>query len=201
LRFVNKQLFVETRNLELRYNELEFLLPDQASFFLQRCESSVLGHLRILTVHHVKKWAFTLTEKATMDSIITFCKRFPKALVKARIIAASPNEPFSLFSMCKVERLARGTHTLLEIMNPNATWQSKEAATHSVFVHPNTHLYRDIPESDNFRLFPMDMVFNEADFKDEYDMFVNYFRRQHFYTATGVEGMIKAMKYVMEHGV
>jgi hypothetical protein len=198
LRFVNKQLFVETRSLELRYNDMDFILPEYASFFLQHCESAILGDLRILTIHHVKEWATDVTTKATMQPVLTFCKKFPKALVKARLTAISPNHPGSIYTICATEYAVRGTCTFIDMMLPEATREKKVAFCCNYLS--KWKLYRSTQEIVNFRIFLRDETFDETKLEQKYEQAKTH-PQECLYAAGNVEGMMKAMKHVIEHGI
>jgi hypothetical protein len=195
-------LFTETRNLELQYNDLDFHNIKDAGFFLQRCASTYWPQLRILTIQNTVCWTPNVTEKAAMQSIVVFCKQYPRALVKARLSELSPNYPGTLMHIGQGEYEARGTKTLFNSMYPESAWEEKLSASVVFWPRrPCMKLYHDISAlGDNFRIYPKEEALDETKLREEYVRLEPYFQEV-FHAAGGADGVIKAMKHLVEHGI
>jgi len=96
LRFVCRQLYVETSALGLRYNDLIFCLPDEEAFvtvydlfdrFHHSCAPTYLNDIRRITVFDdetdIPEEAVQL-ESLLSPSLIRFCEKYPKTTVIVR---------------------------------------------------------------------------------------------------------------------
>jgi hypothetical protein len=87
LKFVNRQLYSETHNLTLRYNDLTVSTADHFSHLIESLPDSNYASLRIVTL---SKSIFSNLEKTSqerinsrwVEAIFEFCRRAPHVLVR-----------------------------------------------------------------------------------------------------------------------
>ena len=96
LRFVCRQLYVETSALGMRYNDLTFRLPDEEAFvtiydlfdrFYHSCSATYLKDIRCITIiDDETDWPEEAVqlESLLLPSLIRFCQEFTKATVIVR---------------------------------------------------------------------------------------------------------------------
>jgi hypothetical protein len=82
LRFVNKQLYTETRGLTICGNELAFQSVRDVNFFLQHCKLELLSRIRCLHVHGIHLSSRHFSEQI-LSAILHFGRQDPKVQVKA----------------------------------------------------------------------------------------------------------------------
>jgi len=195
LRFVNKELYAETRALELRYNDLDFESIEDANEFLKNCALSQQAHLRTLTIHcaHIPSLGKVSSTKFTMR----FCRAHPRANVRIEHDQDDPNVPLLLMRVAWREFRMRGTHKLLnEIFT--AGCGLREAHLVSFKVKLEGAKFRPFPK--NFRFFPC-TSFDERAFRagiEKDDHLLLYLARG--YIQGGRDGLVRLMKQFIEHG-
>ncbi|KAJ4375776.1 hypothetical protein N0V83_001053 [Neocucurbitaria cava] len=89
LKFVNRQLYMETRGLVLRYNQLEFGLIVDFAEFLKCCPKHHYAHFRVLEVNHsifLPDYVYNAGVPEAVEYVLEFCRRNPHVLVRDRLM-------------------------------------------------------------------------------------------------------------------
>ncbi|KAH7075101.1 hypothetical protein FB567DRAFT_183518 [Paraphoma chrysanthemicola] len=113
LRFVNKQMHMETRGLELWVNEMSFKDIQTASYFIQKCSQSNLIHLRVVHLRQGSYYTRQVHARPQLHALVRFCHDHPHATIRSHLSEWSPNSYGTLRYFGQEEAVIRGTQTLV----------------------------------------------------------------------------------------
>lgn len=202
LRFVNKQLYAETRGLALRYNDMSCSAAKDITEFLEHCAPSHLCRIRLLTL----PWADLMvpSSHAAVDwqPLLRFCGDFPKARVNVELTSLRPDSTSALLFMALHQLRVRGTHTLINAIFKDGCGM-REAFLNKAqeLVHDDLSLGPTVRHQ-SIRYFANAEGFSEQGFRRVVE--ADQLQPGHLNLGTvngGVEGLVHLMKQVIEHGV
>ncbi|KAF2029971.1 hypothetical protein EK21DRAFT_34187, partial [Setomelanomma holmii] len=121
LRFVNKQLYAETRGLELHFNELALYTLGLTYYFIQRCTPVPLGRVRALQFLYGPYWTRHSPMNADLQALISFCHRHRHVQVRSYLSLYSPNNFAMLSYFSEEEVMLRGTQDLMDALYAEGT--------------------------------------------------------------------------------
>jgi hypothetical protein len=85
LKFVNKQLRLETYSLVLRYNDIFFYDVQDTTLFLTRCSTSYYRHIRTFNIQQEsfhREWPYSIQDVDSLKRVFNFCRQAPHVQVR-----------------------------------------------------------------------------------------------------------------------
>jgi hypothetical protein len=198
LRFVNKQMYRETRGLSLRYNDLIFSTVEDADYFFEHCATAHLTKLRLVNIRWLDQSTLGLPNAEIWKSTSRFCGLYPHVTVHVNASNRSPNRPHTLLWLARYETHVRGTrHVLDALIEENS--MSRDAMRPHLPPEPGAPMVHD-----NVRFFPAAEVFDEEEFKRTADDLDSVAVFSEVLGSVGVrgglDGLVSLMKRLVEHG-
>ncbi|CAO2652285.1 Nn.00g005680.m01.CDS01 [Neocucurbitaria sp. VM-36] len=194
LKYVSRQLFRETRDLEIRYNDLYFKTFEEAVKFLEIYPKADYRHLRIIDIDET---LFARDPGPLIGAMFQFCIKNPHVLVREHCDGYKSNSAYFVLSATQTRYYFK---TELDFAQRTVPDENRDA-----FLQPpistSDMAKRWLPFPQNYRIFPAEDRFDEQAFRKAVNDELDNFRDDLQVNEDRVESWVTLAKEIFEHGV